>query len=76
MPQMTPEELVDAMNTELQRQDWYTAGMRFMTYPEGSTGRAAEGYTWTDGNRAMSSPGRFAQVALRITEGVEIVDRH
>ena len=73
---MTPEEFVDALNSELQRQDWYEPGMRFMTYPDGSTGRAASGYTWVDGNQPMGSPGRFAQVASKVGQAVEIADRH
>lgn len=76
MPQMTPEEFVDALNTELRSQDWYQPGMRFMTYPEQSTGRAASGYTWADGDRPMGSPGLFAQVALKVANNVEIVDQH
>lgn len=66
---LTPDQQIAEMNRRLQQHQSYRTGMKFLPYPEGSSGRAMSGYTFTG---PFELTGIYAQIAHSVAQEFDL----
>jgi len=68
-PQVNEDGYLAELNKALQAHPNYRSGMKFLPYPEGSSGSGVMGFTWVP----MTEIGVFAEVSNGVMKAVDLV---